>query len=50
MILVSLLWIFSVVLSSVRIAQEFRDPMYNMTIDIRQFTVSLLNKLKKSIN
>ncbi|CAF0921427.1 unnamed protein product [Rotaria sp. Silwood1] len=37
-ILVSFLWIFSVVLSSVRIGQEFRDPMYNMTIDIRQFT------------
>ncbi|CAF3774340.1 unnamed protein product [Rotaria magnacalcarata] len=37
-ILVSFLWVFSVVLSSVRIGQEFRDPMYNMTIDVRQFT------------
>ncbi|CAF3810708.1 unnamed protein product [Adineta steineri] len=38
LILVSLLWIFSIVLSSVRIVQEYRDPMYNMTIDITQFT------------
>ncbi|CAF1008932.1 unnamed protein product [Adineta ricciae] len=36
--LVSLLWIFSIVLSSARIVQEFRDPMYNLTIDIKQFT------------
>ncbi|CAF4414936.1 unnamed protein product [Rotaria sp. Silwood2] len=38
-ILVSILWIFSIVFSSVRIIQEFHDPMYNMTIDITQFTV-----------
>ncbi|CAF4140380.1 unnamed protein product, partial [Rotaria sp. Silwood2] len=38
-ILVSILWIFSIVFSSVRIIQEFHDPMYNMTIDITQFTI-----------
>ncbi|CAF3648793.1 unnamed protein product [Adineta steineri] len=37
-ILVSVLWIFSIVLSSTRTTQEFRDPMYNITIDIKQFT------------
>ncbi|CAF1013223.1 unnamed protein product [Adineta ricciae] len=37
-ILIGILWMVSVVLSSARIAQEFRDPMYNLTIDIRPFT------------
>jgi len=39
LILVSCLWIFAVALSSTRIVQEFRDPMYNMTIDMTQFTI-----------
>jgi len=37
-ILISLLWVFFVVLLSVRIVQEYRDPMYDLTIDIIQFT------------
>lgn len=40
LVLVGVLWLIAVILASARIVQEFRDPMYNLTVDVHQLTVS----------